>query len=48
MANNKAFVAHKPYFLGETSKQCVSCHEHVGHKNLSDHLAAGKVSSGQE
>lgn len=38
MGNNKAFVAHRPYFLGETSKQCVECHEHVGHKDLVAHL----------
>lgn len=38
MANNKAFVAHRPYFLGETSKQCVECHEHVGHNNLVSYL----------
>lgn len=39
MLSNKAFVAHKPYFLGETEDQCVTCHEHVGHKNLSDYIA---------
>ena len=38
--DNAAFIAHKPYFLGETSKTCVSCHEHVGHKDLSTHLGA--------
>lgn len=38
MANNKAFVAHRPYFLGETSKQCVECHEHVGHNNIVSYL----------
>lgn len=43
----KALIAHKPYFLGETSKQCVSCHEHVGHKNLSDHLTASQANAGQ-
>ncbi len=36
--NNKAFVAHKPYFLGETDDKCVSCHEHVGHLELSTYL----------
>ena len=30
----KTFVAHKPYFMGEIDKKCVTCHEHVGHKNL--------------
>ncbi len=39
MPNPKAFVAHKPYFLGEIKKKCVSCHENVGHKNLVNHLA---------
>jgi len=33
--NPKALIAHRPYFLQETKKQCVSCHPHVGHKNLS-------------
>lgn len=32
------FTAHRPYFLGATSRQCVSCHSHVGHRNLSAHL----------
>lgn len=36
--NNKAFVAHRPYFLGETDKHCVSCHEHVGHHQLGEYL----------
>ncbi|MBN1377737.1 MAG: NapC/NirT family cytochrome c [Gammaproteobacteria bacterium] len=39
MPNPKAFVAHKPYFMGEIEQQCVSCHQNVGHKNLLDHLA---------
>ncbi len=38
LADSKAFVAHKPYFLGKTEKSCVSCHTAVGHKNLSAHL----------
>lgn len=36
----KSFVAHRPYFLGTTEATCVSCHERVGHKDLSTHLAA--------
>ncbi len=36
----KSFVAHKPYFLGTTEKKCVTCHERVGHRDLSKHLAA--------
>jgi len=39
-SNNKAFVAHKPYFLGRTEKQCVTCHEHVGHEDLTAALDA--------
>ncbi len=39
MASNKAFVAHKGYFSGETDNKCVSCHEHVGHANLSTYIA---------
>jgi len=34
MADPKAFIAHKAYFMGATDKTCVSCHEHVGHKHL--------------
>ncbi|NJN48108.1 MAG: cytochrome C [Candidatus Competibacteraceae bacterium] len=33
-ASNKAFVAHKPYFLGTIDNTCVSCHEYVGHQDL--------------
>ncbi|MFN2289184.1 MAG: cytochrome c3 family protein [Chromatocurvus sp.] len=36
--NPRIFVAHRPYFQGSTSKQCVTCHEHVGHENLTAHL----------
>lgn len=28
------FLAHRTFLLGETSKTCVSCHSHVGHKNM--------------
>lgn len=38
MADSKAFVAHKPYFLGTTDKKCVTCHAHVGHRDLGVHL----------
>ena len=36
--NNKAFVAHKPYFLDETDDSCVTCHKHIGHAELSNYL----------
>ncbi len=39
MASNRAFVAHKPYFLGTTEKKCVSCHQFVGHHNLKDFIS---------
>ncbi len=38
MANPKAFIAHKNYFLGVSNKKCVSCHKYVGHKNLGLYL----------
>lgn len=38
--DNKALVAHRPYFLGRIDKQCVSCHQHVGHRNLGTYLNA--------
>ena len=28
------FIAHRAYLRGETKKQCVSCHPHVGHKDM--------------
>jgi cytochrome c-type protein NapC len=40
MASNDALIAHKAYFLGTTKEQCVSCHENVGHTNLSDYLSS--------
>ena len=39
-SNHKAFIAHKAYFMkkNELDLNCVSCHENVGHKNLSEYL----------
>ena len=39
-SNQKAFIAHKSYFMKkeELGLNCVSCHENVGHKNLSEYL----------
>jgi len=28
------FLAHRTFLLGETDKTCVSCHSHVGHKDM--------------
>ena len=39
MASNKAFIAHRSYFLGDTDDKCVTCHEHVGHTDLSTYLS---------
>lgn len=36
--SSAAADAHKSYFLGESDKQCVTCHESVGHKDLSAFL----------
>ena len=44
-ASHDAFIAHRPYFLGEIDDTCVSCHPNVGHKDLSDHLQAAQSSS---
>lgn len=38
--NSPAFVAHRPYFLGEIDKQCVTCHAQVGHSGLAAALTA--------
>ena len=40
LSNGKAFLPHRDYFTGRTEKTCVSCHQHVGHKNLGLHLEA--------
>jgi cytochrome c-type protein NapC len=44
LANSKAFLPHRDYFSGKlagtTTKQCVSCHQHVGHNALGKHLQA--------
>jgi cytochrome c-type protein NapC len=42
MATNKAFVAHRDYFLGVIDDQCTTCHENVGHADLSDYIAGLK------
>lgn len=39
MASNDALIAHKAYFLETTDDKCVTCHENVGHNNLSDYLS---------
>lgn len=45
MATHDAFVAHRPYFLGEIEDTCVSCHPNVGHKDLGDYLKQAKQAS---
>ena len=45
MGTHDAFVAHRPYFLGEIDDTCISCHENVGHADLSEHLQKAKNSS---
>ena len=40
---SKTFVAHRPYFLGTTDRQCVTCHERVGHRDLTTHLARART-----
>lgn len=42
LAQTTAFVAHRPYFRGETTRQCVSCHAHVGHKDLTAVLSRSR------
>lgn len=39
-SNHKAFVAHKPYFLKSVERKCVSCHPHVGHRDLNRHITS--------
>ncbi len=33
---------HKKYFAGETTSQCVTCHEEVGHSNINKYLLQNK------
>lgn len=40
VSDPKTVVAHRPYFQGTANRQCVSCHQHVGHKDLGLHLRA--------
>ena len=37
------FVAHRPYFLGTIESKCVTCHDRVGHRNLSERLATASM-----
>jgi cytochrome c-type protein NapC len=39
MSTNDALIAHRAYFRGETDDKCVTCHENVGHHNLSEYIA---------
>ena len=45
MATQDAFIAHKPYFLGQIEDTCVSCHPNVGHKDLGDYLQPAQSSA---
>ncbi len=36
--SHDAFIAHRPYFVGEIDDTCISCHPNVGHKDLGDYL----------
>ncbi|MGB0866074.1 MAG: cytochrome c3 family protein [Granulosicoccaceae bacterium] len=42
LANTRAVLPHRDYFRaldnGKEVRPCVECHEHVGHKNLGQHL----------
>ena len=39
-ASGRAFLPHRSYFSDNNEKQCVSCHKHVGHRALGNHLEA--------
>jgi len=41
-ATNKAFVAHRDYYLGTIKDKCVTCHENVGHTDLSFYISQFK------
>jgi len=44
--DSHAFLAHRPYFLGETARQCVSCHPRVGHHDLAATIAGITTAEG--
>jgi cytochrome c-type protein NapC len=46
--NQPAFVAHRPYFLGEIERKCVACHPHVGHRELAAALPPATLPPGTE
>ncbi len=49
LANSKAFLPHRDYFAQPDEHKCVSCHKHVGHNALGNHLEAmGWRKPGQE
>ena len=41
-SNMKSFLPHRDYFLGRADLKCVTCHKHVGHRNLGNHLQKEK------
>ena len=47
LANGKAFLPHRDYFADPDNHQCVSCHHHVGHHELGNHLQAQGWESNQ-
>ena len=40
LANTRAFLPHRDYFANPDEFKCVSCHKHVGHDQLGNHLQA--------
>lgn len=43
-----ATASHQAYFAGKGTTKCVTCHSHVGHKDLIDHLSADQTKDSQE
>ncbi len=38
LSNPRAFLPHRMYFSGTTSKSCADCHSGVGHKHLAEYI----------
>lgn len=38
LANPRAFLPHRIYFSGTTTKTCADCHSNVGHKHLAEYI----------
>jgi cytochrome c-type protein NapC len=38
LSNPRAFLPHRLYFAGATTKKCADCHSNAGHKHLAEYI----------